>query len=635
MATIGKILVKFLSDTTGFKKGVKEVDTGLNKTTKKVSAFTSSLKKIAPAIGAAFAVRAIAKFASQSVKLFDEQERAMAKVSTAVAQTGMAAGFTAKELAKTASELQKMTTFGDEDIMSNVTAQLLTFTGIGQEQFKRTQMAALDLATLLDGDLKSASIQLGKALNDPVANLSALSRSGIQFSTEQKETIKKLAETNRLADAQTVILDELNKQYGGQAAAQAKIGLGPWRQIKNQIGDMREEMGARMMPIINKFGAIVLELLPKIQAGFKKAREAIRNVANGFIDVYNNSILLRTYIGLLGAYFKTTFAGIKLVIQQAFLPIKTFSKVIGAILKGDFKKIPEIMKEGFKKGVDNYKEFGQKAVDNFSGAIKKAKNSFIEPLKISDSEGGEISKTYSKAGADVGTAFAVGVREKITELNPLKALTDDKKIFDDLAKESEKALERVFGKDTKDHSKGSHIQKKTTIDIDYSQQVEQVDKLADSMDNLNKSAYDMGQSIMQAGIDSEGSMKSFGKTTLNIIRKTISALIAQGIAGLISKTLGGPTGALGPLAVPIAMGAGGLAAALFNSAIPSFAGGGMVSSPTIAMIGDAKDGRPEYVLNSGQMDNMTRNRGGVLTAMVSGRDLKFILDQENGFVNRT
>ena len=567
MATIGKILVKFLSDTTGFKKGVKEVDTGLNKTTKKVSAFTSSLKKIAPAIGAAFAVRAIAKFASQSVKLFDEQERAMAKVSTAVAQTGMAAGFTAKELAKTASELQKMTTFGDEDIMSNVTAQLLTFTGIGQEQFKRTQMAALDLATLLDGDLKSASIQLGKALNDPVANLSALSRSGIQFSTEQKETIKKLAETNRLADAQTVILDELNKQYGGQAAAQAKIGLGPWRQIKNQIGDMREEMGARLMPIINKFGGIVLDLLPKIQAQFARFREALRNVANNFIDLYNESEAFRVVIGALGATVKTVFNAIGTAIKNVVTGFKTVAKVIGAAFRGQFREIPKIIKEGFTQSLGNVKDLGIKAADNFSKAIKKSKRAYIEPLKISDSEGGEISKTYSKAGADSGTSFANAVREKLTELNPLKALTDDKKIFDDLAKESEKALERVFGKDTKDHSKGSHIQKKTTIDIDYSQQVEQVDKLADSMDNLNKSAYDMGQSIMQAGIDSEGSMESFGKTTLNIIRKTISALIAQGIAGLISKTLGGPTGTLGPLAVPIAAGAGGLAAALFNSAI--------------------------------------------------------------------
>ena len=67
---------------------------------------------------------------------------------------------------------------------------------------------------------------MGKALNDPVANLSALSRSGIQFSDEQKAVIKSMAETGRLAEAQTLILDELNRQYGGSAEAAAKADGG-------------------------------------------------------------------------------------------------------------------------------------------------------------------------------------------------------------------------------------------------------------------------------------------------------------------------------------------------------------------------------------------------------------------------
>ena len=87
-----------------------------------------------------------------------------------------------------ATNLQNKTLFGDEVILKDATAQLLTFTNITGENFGRTQEAALDLATRLDGDLKSASIQLGKALNDPVANLSALSRSGIQFSEDQKKS---------------------------------------------------------------------------------------------------------------------------------------------------------------------------------------------------------------------------------------------------------------------------------------------------------------------------------------------------------------------------------------------------------------------------------------------------------------
>ncbi|MBV5323217.1 hypothetical protein JZU51_00310 [bacterium] len=74
-------------------------------------------------------------------------------------------------------------------------------------------MAALDLATVLDGDLKGTAIQLGKALNDPVQGLSALRKSGVSFSDDQIAVIKSLQETNRLSEAQTLILDALEQHH--------------------------------------------------------------------------------------------------------------------------------------------------------------------------------------------------------------------------------------------------------------------------------------------------------------------------------------------------------------------------------------------------------------------------------------
>ena len=207
------------------------------------------------------------------------QEQAERKIEQGVRSTGMAAGFTADELKKMAIGLQEITTFGDEEILKGVTSQFLTFTNISGEQFKRVQVAALNLATVLDGDLKSASIQLGKALNDPVANLSALSRSGIQFSTDQKAVIKSLAETNRLAEAQTIILDELEKQYGGQAEAVADTWTGAIEQSQNRIGDAVERLGSIAVkvyaPIIEGAADFALSLAEWI-APMDKASDKLR-----------------------------------------------------------------------------------------------------------------------------------------------------------------------------------------------------------------------------------------------------------------------------------------------------------------------------------------------------------------------
>ena len=71
-------------------------------------------------------------------------------------------------------------------------------------------------------------------------------RSGIQFSDDQKAVIKSLTESGRLAEAQTLILDELNKQYGGSAKAAAEAD-GGIQQLKNAIGDAKEEFGRYLM----------------------------------------------------------------------------------------------------------------------------------------------------------------------------------------------------------------------------------------------------------------------------------------------------------------------------------------------------------------------------------------------------
>lgn len=246
MFIVGELSATVGADNSGFKSAMKEVRTSGQKVAKSISKDFEMVGRKLTKIGQSMSTKLTAPllaFGGASVKLFDQQAQALAQVEAGVRSTGGAAGFSVKELKRMASELQGITRFGDEQILQGATAQLLTFTNITGEAFKRTQQAALDLATRLGGDLKSASLQLGKALNDPVSNLSALSRSGIQFSDEQTEVIKSLTQTNRLAEAQGIILDELQRQYGGSAAAAAKAGAGGIIQLKNSLGDLTEEIG--------------------------------------------------------------------------------------------------------------------------------------------------------------------------------------------------------------------------------------------------------------------------------------------------------------------------------------------------------------------------------------------------------
>lgn len=252
---------------------------------------------------AAFSFRAIGSFFKSSIAGFQQQEKAVAKVEQAIKSTGGAAGRTGEQLKKMASDLQSNTLFGDEQILNEVTAQLLTFTNISGDQFDRTQAVALDLATVLDGDLKSASIQLGKALNDPVANLSALSRSGIQFSTEQKALIKTLTETGRLAEAQGVILTELERQYGGQAAAAADAD-GGITQLKNTFGDLKEIIGGELLKVIKPIAKDLKQFIEDLDPDDVKAFAASVGSAIKAFANWGKELFL-----LIGSFSKATKSG--------------------------------------------------------------------------------------------------------------------------------------------------------------------------------------------------------------------------------------------------------------------------------------------------------------------------------------
>lgn len=196
----------------------------------------ANLSRSARAIGGALISAATI---NKIVSATKAQEAAVKQLEQGLSTTGNVVGRSLGELTAKAAELQKATTFGDEDIIA-AQAKLVTFTSITKEQFDRTIEAALDLSTRMDQDLKSSVVQLGKALNDPIANLSALSRTGIQFSEAQKETIENLAETNRLAEAQDVILKELERQFGGSAKAARDTFGGALDGLGNAFGDLFE-----------------------------------------------------------------------------------------------------------------------------------------------------------------------------------------------------------------------------------------------------------------------------------------------------------------------------------------------------------------------------------------------------------
>lgn len=192
-------------------------------------------------IGRAFALVGLAAGAAFAgiLSATRESEQAFAQLQQGVANAGDGLGRTLGQLQAEAERLQSITLFSDEQIIE-AQARLTSFLGITGDAFDRAIAVSADLAQRMGGDLNSASLQVAKALEDPVRGLTALSRSGTTFTKTQTEMIKALAESGRLLEAQDAILGVLEDQYKGSAAAARNTFTGALTGMKNALGDLLE-----------------------------------------------------------------------------------------------------------------------------------------------------------------------------------------------------------------------------------------------------------------------------------------------------------------------------------------------------------------------------------------------------------
>ena len=268
---IADLLIKIGADSYEFQQKANQVEKGLGQLEKKLSSIGKSLSLKVTAPLAALGTIALANA--------DTQAKAETKVATALKSTGNQVGYNLDQLKAYASELQSKTIFGDETILNDVTTRLLAFTNITGDNFKRTQQVVLDMSTALEMDLGSAATMLGKALDDPIGKMSALSRAGINFTDEQKTMVKQLVETGETAKAQTVILDALEQKFGGQAEAAAKVGMGALKQLKNSWGDFLEQIGQTMTPFINRIAAFLQRIVTLLQGMSPTMRKVLVVIA--------------------------------------------------------------------------------------------------------------------------------------------------------------------------------------------------------------------------------------------------------------------------------------------------------------------------------------------------------------------
>jgi hypothetical protein len=274
MVATRKLEIQFTGDTTSAGRAFHQVGQDADRTESRMSRWSTG---IAGAIGFAFATDAIVSWGSTLISAAEEAQQVTRQTDAVIASMGASSWASAKGVAELAEKISLKTGLDDEMIQSGENV-LLTFgnvrneVGRGNDVFDRATKVATDMSVAMGSDLNSAMVQIGKALNDPIAGLTALTRVGVQFTDEQKNMITTMVEAGDTMGAQQIVLAELERQFGGSAEAQATASS----KMKVAWDNIVETLGTLLLPTFEKVSTWLATTLPiamDIAIGWVKANQ--------------------------------------------------------------------------------------------------------------------------------------------------------------------------------------------------------------------------------------------------------------------------------------------------------------------------------------------------------------------------
>jgi len=271
--------LKIAFDGNQVKRGLTDMKSGMKSVAKTAAVAAAGVA----AIGAAliYSAKKAIDLGLAINKMGEAANTAEAKVSHVAHQIGIfgdEAGSVADRLNALADTTARLVGVDNKAIKS-ATTMMLTFKGLAQSAdtvggvFDRTLMATLDLAAAEFGTVESNAVAMGKALEDPIRGIGALSKNGVTFTAQEREKIKVLVESNRLMEAQGMILDAVEGQVGGTARATADAS----EQVNQGIQQMRESFAMGFSGAFQDAGGMIEPFMESIM-------EPLRNIGQRIGD---------------------------------------------------------------------------------------------------------------------------------------------------------------------------------------------------------------------------------------------------------------------------------------------------------------------------------------------------------------
>ncbi|QYR58886.1 phage tail protein [Fusobacterium polymorphum] len=383
--TIGVLLSLKDQFTTPLQKAnrtVKETKDALKKAERQVKAFTnrikSGMKTVAKwgAIGFGALTAGAVLFAKQSIDAAKDQVRIEKLLETTMKRTSNASKEQIQAIKDEASALQNVGVIGDEVALAG--ANQLAVYGLRSDQIKKLMPNLNDMIAKEKGlngtqeDAVAMADVIGKAMN---GKTKGLLKYGVSLTAAEEKLFKTMKQEQRME----FISKKLNESIGGTNKALRETDEGKIVAAKNAWGDMKEEVGKKLLPYLGKFAEwfetkipaiqnFILGIADKIQELvtkaepyitqikdmfgkiFEKVKPALEetwqilsdagsvaiDIAQGIINHWDRiSPIIYTVAGAITAYnLATTIRNNKEMIYLGYMKVKNALDTVAAILTG-------------------------------------------------------------------------------------------------------------------------------------------------------------------------------------------------------------------------------------------------------------------------------------------------------------
>ncbi len=389
-----------------------------------------------------------------SVKAFDESEKVIAEMNAVLKSTGGVSGMTSESMTKLASNLQDVSTFDDEAILHTENL-ILTFNQMGKDVIPQVTESIMDLAQMLGGDLQGATMQVAKAMQDPERGLMMLRKSGVSFSQSQMDMIKHLYDTGHAMEGQKMILQELQKEFGGQARAALETFGGRMKWLQNQIEDAQEGIGKAIInsvtvalsgadlstehakKVLDDFKNFFMKWIPAFVIGLKWFAQmfwdACKFIGTGLYNVGNIVVAF-----VKDAIYNFTNLGDKM---------KTIFSGLGKALHGDFEGALADVSAGVEYNTQNMTNALNEGMANSSDLVNNFANdtnSALDSMNQAWKMNGENTKSVGSGIAQVQDYVGKSAGQMASKYDEAKKkISDLKKEFSDAVKSAKQDMKNL------------------------------------------------------------------------------------------------------------------------------------------------------------------------------------------------